>query len=122
MESLSCDVAATPASSRGGMNKALFIANLLNRETHNNAAFRTGSELCPGERASEWRAGDFARLGHAEMLRIRLDRLQAESESESISEAECNSYDADWAAMSGCLEAIQILRAHGIHCTDRSGC
>src|SRR5690242_14967674 len=99
MESLSCDVAAAPARPRGGMNKALFIANLLNRETHNNAAFRTGSELCPGTRASEWRAGDLARHGHAEMLRIRLDRLQAESESESISEAECNSKDADWAAM-----------------------
>ena len=96
------------------MTKALFITSMLNRAMHNNAAFRTGSELCPGTRASGWRTGDFAKHGHVEMLRVRLARLQ--SESESISEEECNSNDANEAADNGHLEVVRELRTHGIEC------
>ena len=65
----------------GGVTTARFIVNLLNKEMHNNRAFRTGSELRPGERADEWCAGDFATHGHVEMLRIRIAKLDAESEA-----------------------------------------
>jgi hypothetical protein len=98
MEAVSCDNEARNPLRTRGVSKALFIASILHRETHNNRAFRTGSELLAGKRACEWRAGDLAARGHVEMLRIRLARLKAESKSESISEEECNSADADEAA------------------------
>src|SRR3546814_9378585 len=80
--------------------------------------FRAGSALWPGKRGCDWRAGELARQGHASLLRIRLDRLAASADSESIS-AECNSKDADKAAANGDLDVIRDLRAHGIHCTSR---
>jgi hypothetical protein len=77
MEDQTCDTTRSTATANRSVNKASFIASLVNRSTHNNAAFRTGYELCPGERAVERRAGDFARYGHLEMLRIRLAQLMA---------------------------------------------
>src|SRR3546814_8543312 len=79
---------------------------------------RVGSALCPGKRGCDWRAGELARCGHASLLRIRLARLAASVDSESIS-AECNSEDANEAAKNGHLDVIRDLRAHGIHCTSR---
>src|SRR3546814_13888968 len=79
--------------------------------------FRVGSALCPGKRGCDWRTGDLARRGHASLLRIRLSRLAASADSESIS-AECNSKDANEAAENGHLDVIRDLRALGIHCTS----
>ena len=75
-----------PAQTRGGTthNKASFIVGLLCRQTHNNAAFRTGNGLMPGRSVHEWRAGDLASAGLLELLRMRLARLKAESESGAI--------------------------------------
>src|SRR3546814_6244637 len=100
----------------GTVGAAAFLANLLNPAAHNMHHFRVGSALCPGTRGYDWRAGDLARQGHASLLRIRLDRLAASADSESIS-AECNSKDANEAAENGHLRVIRDMRAHGIHCT-----
>src|SRR3546814_4521447 len=78
--------------------------------------FRVGSALCPGKRGCDWRAGDLAIQGHASLLRIRLDRLAASADSESIS-AECNYMDGNEAAANGDVDVVRDLRVHGIHCT-----
>src|SRR5690606_36523594 len=81
--------AAVDSRKNQGVNNASFIANILSKATHNNRVFRTGHELCPGRRACEWRTGDFARHGHAAMLRIRLEQLseeQAEDQEEESKE------------------------------------
>src|SRR3546814_10343509 len=96
---------------------AAFLANLLNPAAHNMHHFRVGSALCPGKRGCDWRIGDLAILGYASLLRIRLDRLAASADSESIS-AECDSFDANEAAENGHVDVIRDLRAHGIHCTS----
>src|SRR3546814_8206122 len=79
---------------------AAFLVNLLNPAAHNMHHFRVGSALCPGKRGCDWRAGDLARQGHASLLRIRLARLAASADSESIL-AYCTSADANWAADNG---------------------
>src|SRR3546814_918311 len=89
---------------------AAFLANLLNPAAHNMHHFRVGSALCPGKRGCDWRAGELARQGHVSLLRIRLDRLAASADSESIS-AECNSEDVNGAAMNGHVDAVRELRA-----------
>src|SRR5690606_1878526 len=94
------------------------VVNVLNPATHNNRVYRTGSELCPGMPLNEWRVGDLAHYAHVDMLRICLAQLQADSESGSIPEAECDASDADVAAGNGDMEVIQLLRAHDIHCTS----
>src|SRR5690554_2506499 len=97
---------------------ALFIVNILTPAAHNNPQYRLASELCPGKRGSEWRTGDLARCGYAELLRIRLAQLVAESGVEGVKKKECNSSDADEAAKGGHLEVIRLLRAHGIRCSS----
>src|SRR3546814_7132274 len=92
MDDVACDT-----GTRRGTGGAAFLANLLNPAAHNMHHFRVGSALCPGKRGCDWRAGELARQGHASLLRIRLDRLAASVDSESIS-AECTSSDADEAA------------------------
>src|SRR3546814_10527036 len=114
MDDVVCDTGIR--NLRHATGGAAFLANLLNPAAHNMHHFRVGSALCPGKRGCDWRAGDLAKRGHASLLRIRLALLAASADSESIS-AECNSKDADEAAENGHLEAIQDLRAHGIHCT-----
>src|SRR5690554_3965586 len=104
-------------SSSPPMKSALVIVNILTPAAHNNPQYRVASELCPGKRGSEWRAGDLTRSGHAEMLRIKLARLIAESGVEGVKE-ECNSMDANLAAKNGHLSVVRELRAHGIHCTS----
>src|SRR3546814_16874102 len=99
---------------RLGTGGAAFLANLLNPAAHNMHHFRVGSALCPGTRGCDWRTGDLARQGHASLLRIRLDRLAASADSESISD-ECDSKDADETARNGHLDVVRDLRAHGIH-------
>src|SRR5690554_2438984 len=91
---------------------ALFIENILTPASHNNPQYRVASELCSGKRGSEIRAGDLAECGYAEMLRIRLARLMAESGVEGVKK-ECNSSDADLAAGKGHIDVIRDLRAHG---------
>src|SRR5690554_2231403 len=92
---------------------ALFIVNILILASHNNPQYRVASELCPGKRGIEWRAGDLARRGYVEMLRIRLVQLMAESGIEGV-QKECNSSDADEAAKGGHLDVIRELRHHDI--------
>src|SRR5690554_6151816 len=101
----------TPTSPKS----ALFIVNILTPASHNNPQYRVASELCPGKRTSELRAGRLARCGYVEMLRIRLARLVAESGHEGVMVV-CNSVDADEAAGHGYLEVVHELRAQGIHC------
>src|SRR3546814_5627292 len=96
MDALACDTGIRNLRLATG-GAAAFLANLLNPAAHNMYHFRVGSALCPGKRGCDWRAGDLARQGHASLLRIRLERLAASADSESIS-AECNSEDADEAA------------------------
>src|SRR5690554_2617903 len=98
---------------------ALFIVNILTPASHNNPQYRVASELCPGKRVSEIRAGELARSGYAEMLRLRLAQLMAASVVKRVKMKECNSHDADEAAEHGYLEVVRVLRAHGIHCTPR---
>src|SRR3546814_788600 len=114
MDDVTCDTGVR--NLRLGTGGAAFLASLLNPAAHNMHHFRVGSALCPGKRGCDWRAGSLARQGHASLLRIRLDRLAASVDSESIS-AECNSEDANAAAANGHLDVVQELRAHGIHCT-----
>lgn len=114
-----CDAEPTVVSvvalrSRGKMNKKAFIVSILDHKNHNNAAFRTGSELCSGRRGCDWKTGGLAQFGHVELLRIRLDRLK----SEAIPEEECSWKDANRAAKSGHLETVRFLRERGIHCTS----
>src|SRR5690554_5736964 len=113
------EASSTTSTSTSTMHNkvALFIVNILTPAAHNNPQYRVASELCPGERVHEIRAGDLARRGHAEMLRIRLSQLVAESSGVEGVKKECNSDDADEAAKNGYLDAVQELRAHGIHCT-----
>ena len=96
---------------------AKLIRGILNKNAHNNAAFRTGSELLAGKRACEWRVGSLARDGHAALLEIRLAQLQAAFGSAGILE-ECNFEDANEAAANGDVECIRLLRAHGINCSS----
>ena len=113
-----CDAAATSAAtSQGCAGKALFVANILNKAMHNNPAFRTGSELLPGTRAHKLRAGDLAKAGFVEMLRLKLVQLKTESESEARDDEECSYEDADVAASRGLLAVVRTLREHSIHCT-----
>src|SRR5690554_1863625 len=107
----------TPATSPASSKAALFVVNILTATAGNNPQYRVASELCPGKRGSEWRAGDLARRGYAELLRIRLAQLMAEFGIEGVKK-ECRSRDANEAAWSGCLEVVRELRAHGIHCTS----
>src|SRR3546814_8325000 len=95
MGDVTCDTRIR--SLRLGTGGAAFLANLLNPAAHNMHHFRVGSALCLGKSGCDWRTGDLARQGHASLLRIRLDRLAASANSESIS-AECNSSDANEAA------------------------
>ena len=112
------DIPIAASTSRGGVNTAVLILGILNRETHNNAALRTGSELLPGTRGCERRAGYFAARGHVQMLRIRLARRPRSSpEPESQLETKCFPRDADDAAANGHLEVVRLLRAHGVRCT-----
>src|SRR3546814_2414856 len=113
MEVVACDIGIRNLRLETG--GAAFLANRLNPAAHNMHLFRVGSALCPGMRGCDWRAGDLARRGHASLLRIRLDRLAASADSESIS-AECNSKDANAAAENGHVGVIRDLRTHGIHC------
>src|SRR5690554_2997774 len=107
----------TTITSSSSCKSALFILNILTPAAHNNPQYRVASELCPGKRGSGIRAGVLARYGYAEMLRIRLARLVAESGIETVMQEECNSEDADEAAGNGQLDAIRSLRGHDIHCT-----
>src|SRR5690554_2912653 len=103
-------------SSSPPMKSALVIVNILTPAAHNNPQYRVASELCPGKRGSEVQAGDLARCGYAEMLRVRLARWTAGSGVEGV-QKECTSKDAEKAALNGHLEVIRALRAHDIHCT-----
>src|SRR5690554_3455973 len=106
--------ATTISASR---KSALFILNILTPSAHNNPQYRVASELCPGKRVSEWGAGELAKYGYTEMLRIRLAHLMAESGVEGVKK-ECNWNDADAAAENGHVEVIRELRAHDVHCTS----
>src|SRR5690606_16423925 len=99
--------ASSPAQQSRVVNKASFVLSILNRKTHDNRVFRTGGELCPGDRGSESRTGDLARCGNLELLRCRLAQLKMEPDSGGIPEEECNAEDADWAAESGYLEIVR---------------
>lgn len=113
---------ATPdlptAATNRERNKASFIVNLLNRATHNNFAFRTGSDLLPGKRAASWEPRDMTMCGHAALLRIRLAEIVAESGSNAIAKQRCDEGCVNVAAKNGDLDVIQELRAYDIHCTE----
>src|SRR3546814_284354 len=104
MDDVTCDTKGL----RLGTGGAAFLANLLDPAAHNMHHFRVGSALCPGKRGCDLRAGDLARRGHASLLRIRLSRLAASADSESIS-AECNSKDANEAAENGYVDVIREI-------------
>src|SRR5690554_371944 len=104
------EAASSPLSSR---KSALFIVNILTPAAHNNPQYRVASELCPGKRGIEIRAGDLAQNGYVEMLRIRLAQLMAESGVEGVKK-QCMPRDADVAAARGYLDAIRELRVHDI--------
>src|SRR5690606_30826056 len=108
MEAAPCESATDrPTRPRNrGVNKALFIASLLNRKTHNNRAYRTGSELLPGERARHWRAGDLAHYGYAALLRIYVRRVKATCTSKAAFSRHCSTKDAEAAASNGHLEVV----------------
>src|SRR5690554_1531519 len=108
---------STQPPSTSSRKSALFIVNILTPSAHTNPQYRVASELCHGKRGSEVRSGDLARRGHAELLRIRLAQLMAESGVENVKN-ECNSNDADAAAGNGHLEVVRQLRARDIHCTS----
>lgn len=117
MDAFSCDstastAAALPRSRRANTASVGVILSVLRPDSR---AFRRGNELLSGTRACEWRTGDFAKLGHAEMLRIRLARIETQP---SIHGDECDSEHANQAAKNGFLDVIQVLRTHGIHCTS----
>lgn len=111
-----CDPVAAAAAA--GKKAKTFIVDLLNRATHDNAAYRTGYELLPADkRAAEWRTNEFARAGFAEMLRARLDKLRAEVELDwTLYEEACSSDDADAAASEGHVQVIRVLRDYDICC------
>ena len=96
---------------------ALFIVNTLTPAAHNNPQYRVASELCPGKRGCEWRAGELAGCGYADMLRIQLAQLMAESGIEGVKK-ECNWKDVCETAENGHLDVIRELLAYGIHCTS----
>src|SRR5690554_3989885 len=96
----------------GSRKSALFIVNILTPASHTNPQYRVASELCPGKRGIEWRAGDLAKRGYAEMLRVKLVQLVAESGYIGVRK-ECDSSDADLAALNGHEEVIRDLRTHG---------
>src|SRR5690554_298773 len=85
---------SSSSTSTSSSKSASFIVNILTPASHNNPQYRVASELCPGKRGIEWRAGDLARYGYAEMLCIRLAQLMAESGVEGVKK-ECNFRDAD---------------------------
>ena len=119
MEAALVDGVATTLPRKAAVTKASFILGILNRRSHNNAAYRAGSELQPGKRACEVLTGDLVQYGHVEMLRIRFARLRSESDSESIFDEEVDEYDAYRAAENGYLEVIQELLACRIRCGHR---
>ena len=92
------------------------VCNMMGAQTA-MPQYRVASELCPGKRGIEWRAGDLAMCGYAKVLRVKLVQLVAESGVEGVKK-ECNEMDVDWAAGNGHEEVIRDLRDHGIHCTS----
>src|SRR5690554_1218590 len=106
----------TPTSPPLSHKSAMFIVNILTPASHNNPQYRVASELCPGKRGSGIRASELVKYGYAELLRIRLAQLMAESGAEGVKK-ECDSMDADVAAENGHLDVVRDLRDHGVHCS-----
>src|SRR5690606_35745337 len=103
MEAAPCGGAVASASASAATitpreKMVSFIVNLLNADAHNSRAFRTGCELLPGVRGRDYRTCDLVKDGHLQMLRIRLARLKASSQSRTISKKQCNSTHANAAA------------------------